>query len=506
MRRNPRDRNARNPLRPLPPEEFDDWKALHLLNRAGFGGTPQQVRALARMGLNAAVDHLVEYERIASPPVTADLFDHDVVRPANDEERAEVARARQRGDEALLERFRREVQRRQQADRRQMGAIQEWWLTRMIESPRPLEEKMTLFWHGHFATNYRGTQDSYHMFLQNQLFRAHATGSFADLVFGIIRDPAMLRYLNNDQNRRRAPNENLARELMELFTMGEGSGYTEQDVKEGARALTGYSFDDDDFIFRRAAHDEGVKRIFGQSARFDGDDLVRLILNQPIVSEFISLKLYRCFVNDLPGGAPPQAQRYVLAMAKRLRDSNYALRPVLKAVFRSAHFYDELNLAAMIKNPVQLIVQAVRSMHAPVRNLRVLLEAAAAMGQSIFYPPSVKGWDGGRAWINTSTLFTRQNTLVYLLTGRRPRAEPWWSEGPHFDAMHMTEPARDMSGRLEPDAAVRYLLRFMLGSEPHPERIRALTAYVHAQEQGLDNTTLIRMLALITAMPEYQLH
>src|SRR5262249_24707512 len=156
---------------------------------------------------------------------------------------------RQRGDEAALERYRNEVQRRQQADRQQMRRLQLWWLQRMIETPRPLEEKLTLFWYGHFATSYRSVEDSYNLFLQNQFFRANAAGSFADLVFGIIRDPAMLAYLNNNQNNRAKPNENLARELMELFTLGEGHGYTESDIKNGARALTGFTFDDNDFVF-----------------------------------------------------------------------------------------------------------------------------------------------------------------------------------------------------------------------------------------------------------------
>ncbi|MBT8486560.1 MAG: DUF1800 domain-containing protein, partial [Phycisphaerae bacterium] len=202
-------------LRPLASRDFDYWKAHHLLVRAGFGGTPEEVRSLAAMGLDDAVDHLVDYRSIPAEPVAADTFDKDIMRPATTQERQAARRARTRGDEAALERFRRDRQRRQQADRRQMRAFQRWWLRRLIETERPLEEKMTLFWHGHFATGYRTIEDSYHMFQQNQLLRAQAVGNFRALTHAIVRDPAMLRYLNNNQNRRRAPNENLARELME---------------------------------------------------------------------------------------------------------------------------------------------------------------------------------------------------------------------------------------------------------------------------------------------------
>src|SRR5690606_18124445 len=208
------------------------WKAQHLLNRAGFGGTPDQVQALASMGLNDAVDYIVNYESIAEEPVPVERWDASIIRPPTDEERERARTARRNNDEATLEQIQRERNRRTAADRRQMAEIQKWWIRRMIETGRPLEEKMTLFWHGHFATSYRTIEDSWHCLLQNQLFRSHATGSFAKLCFGIIRDPAMLEYLDNDENRRRSPNENLARELMELFILGEGNDYTEQDIRE----------------------------------------------------------------------------------------------------------------------------------------------------------------------------------------------------------------------------------------------------------------------------------
>ena len=245
-------------LRPLAEQDFDFWAAHHLLSRAGFGGTPDQIRALSQLGLDKAIDSIVDYEM--HPPIEDPTdFASDIMRPATPEEAEAYRKARQEGDEKTLSEFRRMRQQRQGADRKQIGAMRSWWLERMIETSRPLEEKMTLFWHGHFATGYRAIEDSWHMMMQNRMFRSLATGNFADLLRGIIRDPAMLRYLNNNRNRKQSPNENLARELMELFSLGEGNDYTENDIKEGARALTGYTYEDDDFVFQRGAHDSGSK-------------------------------------------------------------------------------------------------------------------------------------------------------------------------------------------------------------------------------------------------------
>jgi uncharacterized protein (DUF1800 family) len=499
-----------NSLRPLPSNEFDHWKAQHLLNRACFGGTPGQIRALAQMGLKGAVDYIVDFEKLQENPVNADDFDKEIISPGTLEERMEERRARQTGDEAALERFQRERNQRMAADRRQLRELQIWWLKRMIESARPLEEKMTLFWHGHFAAGYRTVQDSYHMFLQNQLFRLHAVGNFKSLTHGIIRDPAMLRFLNNNQNLKASPNENLARELMELFTMGEGNGYTEEDIKQGARALTGYTYRDDEPVgsdtrFFEQVHDDGPKKIFGRIGNFDGDDFIDLIFTNKVVSQYICLKLYRFFVNDVPGEPSEDVQDFIVKLADRFREENYQLKPVLKALFTSENFYDPENTAALVKSPVQLVVQSIRSLRTPSRNLNSLMEALGLMGQTIFAPPSVKGWDGGRTWINTSTMFARQNVLVALLTGRRAQGYAWEADGTPYDAMHLVEHLRGESGAVDANNAVSYLLRFVLGREPHEARVSTLVAFVKANGGRIDNNMLIALLSLITAMPEYQL-
>lgn len=492
---------------PLRGTDFDYAAARHLLMRAGFGGTPAQVRALADGGLDKAVDTLVKYEGVAYDPVSPDDFDRDIIKPLTAEERAELLRARRDKDEAVVERYQRRENEAKAADRRQVAEMQRWWLRRMIESPRPLEEKMTLLWHGHFASGYRTVEDSWNMFQQNQLFRRYATGNFATLVLEVIRDPAMIKYLDNDDSRKGRPNENLARELMELFTLGEGSGYTEGDIKEGARSLTGYTFADNEFIFRDGNHDADAKVIFGKRGKWNGDDFARMILSQKACSEFICGKLYRAFVNDSRSRSVADAraqQEFVRKLAAQLRQEQYELKPVLRTLFRSAHFYAPENRGAVIKSPVQLVAQMIRDFHTPPRQLSALAAACDLMGQNLYQPPNVKGWDGGQSWINTSTLFVRQNVAVYLLTGRRPDIYDWELDTERWNALALVEHLR-RDGVIPTDAAVDWLLRMALATEPHPERRAQLQAFARQAGAALDNDRVVAILALITALPEYQL-
>ena len=486
------------------PRSFDYWKAQHLLNRAGFGGQPSQVLALRNMGPEDAVDHLLDF-RSDDDPIRPDRFDSTIMRPRNQDEQREIQQARRSGNEAVLERYRQMRQQRQRTDRRQLTEIQDWWLERMIETANPLQEKLVLFWHGHFATGYRPVEDSYHMFMQNQLFRQHAAGNFKnDLVRGIIRDPAMIKYLNNNQNNRRSPNENLARELMELFTLGEGRGYSERDIKEGARALTGYTFQDDGFRFNARNHDQEAKTIFGRSGNWDGDDFIELIFTRPDSARFITEKLYRYFVNDAPGGFTKAQDGVIRKLSQTLVRSDWELRPMLRQLFLSEHFYDAENVGACIKSPTQLVVQCIRSLRTPARSLRTLNTACGYMGQSLMNPPSVKGWEGGRKWINTSTLFIRQNISLYLLTGRDEQSKPW-AVTSDYSARHLVQHLEGISGRDTVRDGVVYLLRFAHSVPPDEGRVQQWVDYVNERGGRLDEPTLINLLALITAAPEYQL-
>ena len=492
-------------LQQLNPKSFDQQKAQHLLQRAGFGGTPQQANALADLGIEKAVDFIVNYENVSNPDAPSlDDFDKDIMRPATQSERDTIRKARQSGNEEVVDLYRKERQRRQRLDRKQIAEMEQRWMRRLASTPRPLEEKMTLFWHGHFATGYRTIENSYHMHKQNIFFRDNALGNFKeDLVRGIIHDPAMIKYLNNDKNRKQAPNENLARELMELFTLGEGEGYTENDIKEGARCLTGYTVEDDDFKMVPRQHDTGTKRIFGRSGKYNGDDFVDLIFTRSSASKFIVKKLYRYFINDLPHGETNESNKVIYSLSNLLKRRDWEIRPILKSIFLSEHFYDESNMNAIIKSPIQLIVQAHRTLNPPQRKkmAQTLAIASDLMGQRLFAPPSVKGWDGGRAWINTSTIFMRQNTLLYLLTGQRPDSEAWEADGSPFDAMALVE-----GHTASPKNTIKFLLTSLLNIEsPIHDRIASLENYLKTQHNNINNETVTGLLTLIAAMPEYQL-
>ena len=487
---------------------FGPREANHLLLRAGFGGTPRQIETLAEWGPERAVDHLLNLDGITYDPPEPDAFDKNIMRPNTPAEQNEYQRARRQRDEDALARFRAERQNRQRADRRQMGDIQRWWLTRMIETPKPLEEKMTLFWHGLLATSYRTIENSYHMFQQNQLYRTHAVGSYADLLRAIIRDPAMLAYLDNNDSSKRRPNENLARELMELFSLGVGA-YTERDIKEGARALTGYTFEDDRFVFKADNHDDGPKSILSLRGKLDGDGFVSAILAQPACARYIAARLYDFFARHITDGSTPidrDLDRFLDRLAHSLRKSNYEVKPVLRELFLSRHFYHPDVMRQRIKSPAELVVGAVRTLLTPVRDLGVLAQGMELMGQSLFHPPSVKGWDGGRTWINTSTLFVRQNLLNYMLTGALPNGYDAASSRDAYDPTPLIDGLKrdDPNAAANPEAVARSLLGFTVGAEPDA----AVTALRHfASEHGsrVNDKTITGMLVLVTAMPEYQL-
>ncbi len=501
-------------LRPIDEGAFGHAQARHLLWRAGFGGTPSQVRTLEGWGPSRSVDHLLNFKDVQGyPEPKAEDFDGTIMREPTEEERRAYRLAARNQDEDVLAKIRLERQRREQSDRGQIRNMQRWWLKRMIETPRPLEEKLTLFWHGHFATGYRTIENSYHMFMQNQMFRDNAAGNFGDLLRGIVRDPAMIKYLDNDESRKQQPNENLAREIMELFSLGEGS-YSEKDIKEGARALTGYSFEGNAFKFREERHDKGAKTILGKTGALDGDGFVSAILSRRTCAQFIALKMYRYFVNDAMGvdekGRRPETRATVEVvdeLADTLIASKYDLKPMLRKLFLSKHFYDASNMGAQIKSPAQLVVGAVRSLGTPVRDMGILNDALDLMGQSLFYPPNVAGWKGGRSWINTSTLFVRQNIMAFLLTGRLPQGVDPSSESQPYDPMPLLAPlALEGSEAVKDPARVAgYLIRTLLptiAGESYEEELRG---YAKSRGNEVTPEVVTGMLALITAAPEYQL-
>ena len=382
------------------------------------------------------------------------------------------------------------------------AALQRWWVERMAQTPRPTEERLTMLWHSHFATRHRDVRDAYLMQQQNAFFREHANGSFAELASGIVHDPAMIKFLNNDKNNKARPNENLARELMELFTLGEGH-YSEDDIKAGARALTGYHVNDNDFVLNDRQHDSGDKTILGQTDSFTGDSFVKLLLAHEACSRFIALKLYRNFVADVSDDwdlLDKSTQQVVDDLAKLLREEKYELKPVLTRLFTSRHFYDTGIVGKQIKSPVQVVVGTIHQTGAPLRNDRAIATALSGMGQQLFEPPSVAGWEGGRSWINTSTLFMRQNTCAYLLTGTTA-GKTFDKSDLDYDPMPLLDGVTDRSAK----AVVDQLCDTMLGHHVGEARREPLVRFMEARSKGVTSDSLVALLLLITAMPEYQL-
>lgn len=290
-------------------------------------------------------------------------------------------------------------------------AFKKWYFEHLLKSKTPFKERMVLFWHNHFTSSLLKPPQPALMFRQNQLLRRYALGNFATLLHKIIRDPAMLIYLDNRSNRKKHPNENLGREFMELFTMGEGH-YTDTDVKIFSKGLTGYSLDKNlNFIYRRHQHDNSIKTFFGHSGNLDADDMIDIILEQNATAEFVVKKLWRAFIDEKPNA------KEVKRLSEIFRKNNYEVKPLMQALLTSPYFTNPSSYARLIKSPVDLTVGTLRTLGYVDFDPRIGVQYCRRMGQDLFDPPNVKGWPGGKKWINTDTLLTRREFLTKLTRG-----------------------------------------------------------------------------------------
>lgn len=479
-----------------------NWEhAKHLLNRAGFGGRPQEIERFADAGLEGSLDLLFDFRERAlpEPKWLAEYRDFDGRRFRR-----------------LSEAERRELRRR---SRRHMRELQSGWIEWMIAAPTPADmlwEKMTFFWHGHFATSFRKVKLPPLLYNQLGLFHRNAVGSFAELLHGIIRDPAMLRYLDNTQNRKGRPNENLARELMELFSLGPGH-YTEQDIREAARALTGWAHNAARFRFVGRWHDFGEKTFLGRTGRFDGDDIVDIILEQPACAEFMTRKLLRYF------GFGNATDDHVQRLARELRDHDYRLEPVLRLMFSWPEFYAAENVGRQIKSPVQLVVGTARVLQAETARPEFYLYMLDLMGQVPFFPPNVKGWPGGRAWIDTSRLLTRYTFAEILTRGEIPEEiDPRVSRNPDLEGkgagnrsyrrmmrqrdlrIHL-DATRLLNGEQTPEATVARLEEVLLAADlTAAERNRLEANYRAYRQESSEQQALRTLLGDVMTLPAYQ--
>jgi uncharacterized protein (DUF1800 family) len=295
-----------------------------------------------------------------------------------------------------------------QEDRnKQEKALNNAWTKQLSETDAQLREKMTLFWHNHFACN---IGNAYYEQQLNNIERANALGNFKTLLLQVSQSPAMLQFLNNQQNQKGHPNENFARELMELFTLGRGH-YTEQDIKESARSFTGWAYNGKtgDFTFRPNAHDVGIKTFMGQTANFCGEDIIDIIMGNKQTAIFICTKLYRYLVNDIPEAG------HISQMADVFYKSNYEIKPLLEFIFLSDWFYDDKNIGNLVKSPIDFLTGLNRQFYISYQNPDVLMQFQRTLGQVLFRPPNVAGWPGGRNWIDSSSLMYRMKIPSTIL-------------------------------------------------------------------------------------------
>ena len=413
--------DGRGDLRAIDATEWGTRQARHLLERAGFGATPEEVARLAAMSPQAAVRSLVEFDDMSDPK---DRFDesgaHDPgLEPFPPSRPAATDLARKTGA-ALGVTIKPAGNRRLQpvadrffywlrASRLETERMSIWWANRMLSSPHPLQEKMALFWHGHFANSEEKVRDYRKLLKQNILLRRLGTGSFRDLMVAMAQDPAMLAYLDAGVNVKGSPNENFAREIMEMFTMGVGN-YSEQDIREAARAFTGWNFRDLDFVVAADHHDMDSKTVLGRSGNFDGVQVIDILLAQPATADYIAEKIYRYFVRD--DLSPALRQQ----LGAQLRASNYRISPLLTTIFLSRDFYSTPAMATRIMPPVELVVSTYRKLG--LRSLPGVPDfnqVTESMGQKLFYPPTVAGWPNGASWITPGLLLTRGNFAYDVL-------------------------------------------------------------------------------------------
>ena len=373
------------------PMGYDD--ARHLLARTGFGPSEVEVRQYAALTREQAVNLIlrdVRAEAVTAPP--AFVADKGPLHAPN----AQNATTEER--RAF-----------QQQQVRQGLELRAWWMQEMLTTPSPLTERMTLFWHNHFVSSQQKVRFARLMYQQNATFRAHALGNFATLLRSASKEPAMLIYLDTAQSRKQQPNENFAREVMELFTLGEGN-YTETDIKEAARAFTGWSIDRETgrYLFRPFIHDTGVKTVLGTTGKLDGDAVLDIILAKPHTWRFITAKLWREFVSPVPDA------REVDRIAQIFRGRDYDIKAALRALLMSDAFWAADNRGSLVKSPVELVVGTVRQLEVTPGSAMPFAVVAAGMGQNLFSPPNVQGWPGGEAWINSNTLLARKQFLDRL--------------------------------------------------------------------------------------------
>ncbi|MDQ7065719.1 MAG: DUF1800 domain-containing protein [candidate division KSB1 bacterium] len=475
--------------KPRPFPSAANWgrtQAQHLFMRAAFGASHQELKGIldANIPRTQLVDILLKDEPLPPPP--GDWINEPYI------------------PRGLTRDQRRELQRK---NRERLRDLLLWWMTLMAKTPLNLREKMVLFWHGHFVVEASVVKVAQFLYRYLHMLRKNALGNFRTFLKEMWRDPAMMIYLNGNQNRKQKPNENFARELLELFTMGVDTLYTEEDIKEAARAFTGWQVSGETLssYFVPGRHDYGVKSFLGRRGNFSGDDIVDIILEQPVTAEFICRKLYRFFVS------PEVNEEHVKELAQIFRMNDYEIKPVMREILNADYFYDPGNMGSIIKCPIQLAISLLRQMTPDSVDPLYIYSASKTLGQVMLDPPNVAGWPGQRSWISPITLASRAYFgEAAILGGRIDRSNFNRRQKPiQIDVMAF---ARSF-GTDHPRELLDRWLEHLLPLEPAPVTkdflLSVLLEGSAENDWSLDytgvETRVQNCLAEILKLPEYQL-
>lgn len=443
---------------------WDLQRVGHLYRRAAFGATYTELDAGLKAGPDALIDQLLK----GGPGLTE--FD------------------------AQMESMAQNIARYNDA-----GHMRAWWLARMLHSPHPLQEKITLFWHNHFATSYAKVQSARFMLGQYGLLRRHALGNFAQLLREMSSDPAMLIWLDGRDSKKGNPNENYGRELMELFSLGIGH-YTEKDIREAARAFTGWEIQGTKTVFNPKQHDDGEKTVLGQSGKWKADDIVRICLEQKAAASFLVGKLYRFLISET---GEPTAE-LLAPLAEQFRGSGYDFGALVKTMLSSNLFFSPLVYRTRVKSPVDFVLNIVRSLEGKI-GATALAQSLDQLGQNLFAPPSVKGWDGGKSWLNGQTLLFRQNLSLALTSTADARF------GRRCDPAALASKYNKETDAELVDFFLRLFLQGDVSAETrtrlldYQQKAHKLPAPVYWTEQDAADHRVRSLCHLVLTLPEFQL-
>ncbi len=457
-------RSAWEPYRPSKNAPWDVKRVGHLYRRSAFGATNAQLEQGLKDGPDKTIDRL-----LAGGPGQEEF----------EKTTGDLAESIAKGNNG--------------------GQLRAWWLNRMLYSPHPLQEKITLFWHNHFATSNAKVQNARFMLGQYELMKRHALGSFEKMLQEMSKDPAMMVWLDTRGSKKGNANENYAREVMELFSLGVGN-YTETDIREAARAFTGWDIQGNAAVYSADAHDDGEKKVLGQTGKFKGEDIVRICLEQPSCPKFIITKFFRFMVSDT---LAPTAE-LIDPLAAQFKSSGYDFGTIVKTVLRSNLFFSEQAYRTRIKSPVEFALGIVHALEGRIGTTQIAAELEK-LGQNVFFPPSVKGWDGGPTWLNGQTLLFRQNLGLALTS----------TEDVRFN--NRVDPAKVVVkyGRKTDAEILDFFLTLLLQNDVPAETRTRLAEYqkkVHDTDLPVywtkEDVTAHRIRALchlVLSLPEFQL-